>query len=130
MSLRTLSRTAPRAAARLTSAPAAIRSSLLISAATRPSTFQAASSLRSAALTRTSVSTFSSAAARRAPANNEVDEELSAKLSSEIQFETEIRENEPEATSVKDFLESGLFEIEDVPGREEVVLRRTYGDEK
>ncbi|CAK7197803.1 Mitochondrial acidic protein mam33 [Sporothrix eucalyptigena] len=123
MSLRTLSRSAPRAAARFTSAPTAVRSSLVSSAAARPSTF-------SAALTRTRVSAFSSAAARWAPDNTEVDKELSSKLSSEIQFENEIRENEPEATSVKDFLDSGLFEIEDIPGREEVVLRRTYGNEK
>ncbi|CAK7228393.1 Mitochondrial acidic protein mam33 [Sporothrix curviconia] len=128
MSLRTISRSAPRAAARFTSAPAAARSSLLSSAAVRPSTFSAASGPRSAAMSR--VSAFSSVAARRAPANTEVDEELSSKLASEIQFETEIRENEPEATSVKDFLESGLFEIEDIPGREEVILRRTYGTEK
>ena len=129
MSLRTISRSAPRAAARFTSAPAAVRSSSLFSSAVaRPSTFSAASGLRPAALAR--VSAFSSVAARRSPAKNEVDEELSSKLASEIQFETEIRENEPEATSVKDFLDSGLFEIEDVPGREEVVLRRTYGTEK
>ncbi len=66
---------------------------------------------------------------RRAPAANEVDEELSAKLDSEIQFETEVKANEPQPASVKDFLESGLFEIEDIPGREEVVLKRTYGNE-
>ncbi|KIH93445.1 complement component 1 Q subcomponent-binding protein, mitochondrial [Sporothrix brasiliensis 5110] len=130
MSLRMVSRAAPRAAARLSRAPTVSRSSLLTSTAAHPSAFQIANGLRSAALIRTSVSAFSSVAARRAPANNEIDEELSAKLSSEIQFETEIRENEPEATSVKDFLESGLFEIEDVPGREEVVLRRTYNNEK
>ncbi|CAK7230374.1 Mitochondrial acidic protein mam33 [Sporothrix bragantina] len=121
MSLRTISRVAPRAAARFASAPVAVRFSLRSSAGARPSTF-------TAVLPR--VSAFSSVAARRAPANTEVDEELSSKLASEIQFETEIRENEPEATSVKDFLSSGLFEIEDVPGREEVVLRRTYGTEK
>ncbi|CAK7565316.1 MAG: Mitochondrial acidic protein mam33 [Sporothrix epigloea] len=130
LSLRTISRSAPRAAARFTSASAAVCSSHIASAAVRPSLCSAASCLRSATLTRASVSAFTSAAIRQLPANTEVDSELSSKLASEIQFETEIRENEPEATSVKDFLESGLFEIEDIPGREEVVLRRTYGNEK
>ncbi len=36
----------------------------------------------------------------------------------------------PQPASVKDFLDSGLFEIEDIPGQEEVVLKRTYGNEK
>lgn len=33
-------------------------------------------------------------------------------------------------TSVKDYLENGPFEIIDVPGQEDVILMRTYGDEK
>ena len=128
LSMRAISRAAPRAAARLTSSsPAVLRSS----AFARPAT--ARSAIASAlAVSRTSVSAFSSVAARCAPPKTkaEVDEELSNKLASEIQFENEIHENEPESTTVKDFVESGLFEIEDVAGREEVVLRRTYNDEE
>ncbi|EFX04520.1 regulatory protein suaprga1 [Grosmannia clavigera kw1407] len=121
MSLRTLARSAPRTAAatRLSVIPSVRRCQPLVSTAARlrPQQQQMAAA-------------FSTARTFRAPAKTEMDKELSSKLDSEIKFETEIRENEPEATSVKDFLESGLFEIEDVPGREDVVLRRTYGDEK
>ncbi|OAA59844.1 regulatory protein suaprga1 [Niveomyces insectorum RCEF 264] len=115
LSVRAFARAAPRAAARIAPAARGLRS--------------ASSGLVQKSLT----AAFSTSTARCAPPPPEaaeVDEELSAKLASEIQFETEIRENEPQATSVRDFLESGLFEIEDVPGREEVVLRRTYGKEK
>lgn len=125
--MRAISRSAPRAAARLTSSSSAV---LRSAAFARPASASVSVAARSAFVSRTSVSAFSSVAARCAPAKNEVDEELSAKLASEIQFENEIRENEPESTTVKDFVESGLFEIEDVAGREEVVLRRTYNDEK
>ncbi len=128
LSLRACARAVPRVA-RAGLAPSTalrMRSTLAASSSRKHSPLAAAVAAR----TRVSVAAFSSAAVRRTPANSEVDEELSAKLASEIEFETEIRENEPEATSVKDFLESGLFEIEDVPGREEVVLRRTYGNEK
>jgi len=59
-----------------------------------------------------------------------VDSELSAKLESEIQFETEVKENEPQPASIKDFLENGPFEIQDIPGQEDVVLTRTFGNEK
>lgn len=125
MSLRTLARSVPRAAAaaRVVTAggPAARRCQPLVSAAGR---------LRPAQQQQPMAAAFSTSGVCRAAAKTEVDKELSSKLDSEIKFETEIRENEPEATSVKDFLESGLFEIEDVPGREDVVLRRTYGDEK
>ncbi|EPE05241.1 mitochondrial glycoprotein [Ophiostoma piceae UAMH 11346] len=126
LSMRAISRAAPRAAARLTSSSSAV---LRSSAFARPATARSVIASTSA-VSRTSVSAFSSVAARCAPAKTEVDEELSSKLASEIQFENEIRENEPESTTVKDFVESGLFEIEDVAGREEVVLRRTYNDEK
>lgn len=75
------------------------------------------------------LSAFSTSNFRQAPAG-EVDEELSAKLDSEIQFETEVKENEPQPASIKDFLENGPFELQDTPGKEEVVLTRTYGNEK
>ncbi len=119
MSLRAFARSAPRAVSRLSYTTAALRLA-------RPSLFSA-----SRAFFRPQrASAFSTSVFRRAPAGNEVDEELSAKLDSEIQFETEVKENEPQPASIKDFLDSGLFEIEDIPGQEEVVLRRTYGNEK
>jgi complement component 1 Q subcomponent-binding protein len=75
------------------------------------------------------VSAFSTSLFRRAPAG-EVDEEVSAKLASEIEFENEVKENEPLPASVKDFLENSPFKLEDVPGQEDVTLTRTFGDEK
>lgn len=54
---------------------------------------------------------------------------MSEKLASELEFESNAAENEPQPASVKDFLDSGLFEVVDIPGKEEVTLRRTYGEE-
>jgi complement component 1 Q subcomponent-binding protein len=59
-----------------------------------------------------------------------VDEELSAKLASEIEFENDVKENEPLPASIKDFLDNSPFQLEDIPGREDVTLTRTFGDEK
>jgi len=75
-------------------------------------------------------SAFSTSVLRRTEAANEVDEQLSAKLDSEIQFEAEVKDNEPTPASVSDFIENGPFQIVDVAGQEEVVLKRTYNDEK
>jgi len=44
-------------------------------------------------------------------------------------METDMKEQEGIPTSVKDFIENGPFEIHDVPGQEEVVLTRQFGDE-
>ncbi len=120
MSFRTLARSAPRTLSRLSTA-AVQRTSPSVLCIQRAT----ATSLR---LPQSSA--FSTSLFRRAPAISDVDEELSAKLDSEIQFETEVKDNEPQPASVKDFLDTGLFEIEDIPGQEEVVLKRTYGNEK
>jgi complement component 1 Q subcomponent-binding protein len=74
-------------------------------------------------------SPFSTSIFRRAAAG-ETDEELSTKLSSEIEFEQDVKENEPMPASIKDFLENGPFEVQDVAGKEEVLLTRTFGNEK
>jgi complement component 1 Q subcomponent-binding protein len=60
----------------------------------------------------------------------EVDEEVSAKLASEIEFENDVKAEEPLPASIKDFMDNSPFKIEDVPGKEDVVLTRTFGDEK
>jgi complement component 1 Q subcomponent-binding protein len=85
--------------------------------------------LPSAFLRPQQTSAFSSSVFRAAPAG-ETDEELSAKLASEIEFEQDVKENEPMPASIKDFLENGPFEIQDSPGKQEVVLTRTFGSEK
>ncbi|KAK3942052.1 mitochondrial glycoprotein [Diplogelasinospora grovesii] len=122
MSLRAFARSAPRAIARASAStsvrPVARTSSSLLS--------QSASlRLRQPQLS----SAFSTSVFRRARAG-ETDEELSQKLASEIEFEQDVKENEPMPSSVKDFLENGPFEIIDTPGKEDVILKRTFGNEK
>jgi complement component 1 Q subcomponent-binding protein len=72
---------------------------------------------------------FSTSTIRPAKAG-EGDDELIAKLESEIQMEQEMKEESDIPTSVKDYLENGPFKIIDTPGVEEVVLTRQFGDEK
>jgi complement component 1 Q subcomponent-binding protein, mitochondrial len=59
----------------------------------------------------------------------EVDEELVAKFESELELEAEVSD-QGVSPAIKEYLENGPFEIEDMPGREEVVLTRKFGDEK
>lgn len=58
-----------------------------------------------------------------------MDEELSVKLESELQFENEMKEDEQLPASVKDFLENSPFELKDEPGKEDVSLVRKFGNE-
>lgn len=113
---RSLARAAPRTAARLSSvaSPATAIHSALLRNQYRTS--------------RPQVSAFSTSLFRRAASG--ADSELSAKLNSEIQFETEMKENEPQPVSIKDFLDNSPFEIQDTPGVQNVVLTRTYNNEK
>ncbi|KAK4124602.1 mitochondrial glycoprotein [Parathielavia appendiculata] len=120
MSLRTLARFAPRALARAATTSALSRcqrTSSILSA--RPSSF----------LRTQQVSAFSTSVFRRAIAG-EVDEEVSAKLASEIEFENDVKQNEPLPASIKDFMDNSPWKIEDVAGKEDVILTRTFGDEK
>lgn len=60
----------------------------------------------------------------------EGDEELVLKLDSELQMENEMKDKEGVPMSVQDYLENGPFQILDVPGQEDVVLTRQFGQEK
>ncbi|KAK4160107.1 mitochondrial glycoprotein [Cladorrhinum sp. PSN259] len=124
MSLRTIARNAPRALTRASAATSTLRttSSTLLRTA-RPSTLFRPTQMTSA---------FSTSVFRRSPATDAdaADAELSAKLEDEIKYETDVKETEQMPASVKDFLENGPFEIQDVPGSEDVILTRTYGNEK
>ncbi|AEO59913.1 hypothetical protein MYCTH_2308582 [Thermothelomyces thermophilus ATCC 42464] len=117
MSLRTIARSAPRALARASSTYSSRTASSLFRA--RPASF----------IRPQQVSAFSTSLFRRAMAG-EVDEEVSAKLASEIEFEQDVKQNEPLPASIKDFLDNSPFKVEDVPGKEDVILTRTFGDEK
>ncbi|KAJ3559451.1 hypothetical protein NPX13_g9531 [Xylaria arbuscula] len=74
------------------------------------------------------VAAFSSTPLRQAP-KNETDQELLAKLESEVQFENEMKENEQVPASIKDFMENSPYEVKDTPGQEDVFLVRKMGDE-
>ncbi|KAK3319820.1 mitochondrial glycoprotein [Cercophora scortea] len=125
MSLRSIARSAPRALTRASASTVVCRSQ----AAIRTSSL-AAFRTQSAALRPQQASTFSTSIFRSSAAtSSETDEELSLKLASEIEFEQDVKENEPVPASVKDFLENGPFKIHDTPGKEEVVLTRTFGNE-
>ena len=74
-----------------------------------------------------------------------VDQELSAKLESELQMEKEMRDSEKLPVTVQDYLDNSSFEVgfhhifrdidtklsqlHDTPGNEEVILTRQFGDE-
>ncbi|KAM3070029.1 Mitochondrial acidic protein mam33 [Clarireedia jacksonii] len=60
----------------------------------------------------------------------ESDAELVEKIANEIEMEEEMKAENEVPTSVKDYLDNCPFEIIDTPGQEEVVLTRTFGDEK
>jgi complement component 1 Q subcomponent-binding protein len=120
MSLRSIARSAPRALARASTTSTISRyqrTSSILSA--RPTSF----------LRTQQVSAFSTSMLRKAMAG-EVDEEVSAKLASEIDFEKDVKQNEPVPASIKDFLDNSAFKVEDIPGREDVILTRTFGEEK
>ncbi|KAL8862439.1 MAG: hypothetical protein Q9178_000936 [Gyalolechia marmorata] len=59
----------------------------------------------------------------------QVDQELSAKLESELRVERDTRDSETLPPSLQDFLDSSPFQLEDKPGQEEVALTRKFGDE-
>ncbi|KAL9099347.1 MAG: hypothetical protein Q9163_005138, partial [Psora crenata] len=59
----------------------------------------------------------------------QVDQELSAKIQSELDMERETRDSEKLPASISDYLDSSSFELHDTPGHEEVVLTRKFGDE-
>ncbi|KAI0165185.1 mitochondrial glycoprotein [Hypoxylon sp. FL1284] len=120
MSLRAAARSAPRTLSRLSSA--AVRQSRVA----QPSSLLRSSCapVRSAQFT----SAFSTSPFRQAPAG-EVDGELSVKLASEVEFESQMKENEQLPASVKDFLDNSPFELKDTPGQEDVVLTRKFGNE-
>lgn len=115
LSIRSIARSAPRVVSRLTS-----------TALQRPALRQASLLQSWKASSAQYTAYFSTSPARR---REESDEELIQKLDAEIGMESDMKDNEGVPTSVKDYLENGPFEIIDVPGEEDVILTRTYGDE-
>ncbi|KAL9602963.1 MAG: hypothetical protein Q9219_001488 [cf. Caloplaca sp. 3 TL-2023] len=58
-----------------------------------------------------------------------VDQELSAKLDSELQIEKETRDSDVLPAELQDYLDNSPFKLEDVAGQEIVALTRKFGDE-
>ncbi|KAI1088608.1 mitochondrial glycoprotein [Rostrohypoxylon terebratum] len=119
LSLRAVARSAPRTLNRLSAT--ALRQSRVA----RPSSLVKSSwaPLRSSQF----ASAFSTSQFRQAA--SDVDEELSVKLDSEIQFEGSMKEVDQMPASVKDFLENSPFELKDEPGKEDIILTRKFGNE-
>ena len=120
LSIRRVARCAPRAMGRLTGAS-------MRSGVARPSTFVKSTSV--ANNLRPAYAAFSTTAGRRA-ADGETDDELSAKLESEIQIEEDMKAQEQQPASIKDFLDNSPFELIDTAGQEVVKLVRSFGNEK
>ncbi|KAL2045779.1 hypothetical protein N7G274_002210 [Stereocaulon virgatum] len=123
MSLRSFSRAVPR-------------SMLRIAVRCQPRTLSTISPLRRASpLQQTckafSIPRYATFSTTRAALEKEgqVDQELSAKIASELEMEKEMRDSEKLPSNISDYLDSSSFEIHDTPGQEEVVLTRTFGDE-
>ncbi|KAF1817619.1 mitochondrial glyco protein [Eremomyces bilateralis CBS 781.70] len=57
------------------------------------------------------------------------NDELVAKLRSEISLENEATDTETYKSGIKEFLESTQFNLHDTPGQEEVVLTKKYNNE-
>ncbi|KYK54799.1 glycoprotein suaprga1 [Drechmeria coniospora] len=121
LSMRTLARSAPRALGRLST-------SSLRQSVTRPS-LRPLAKMPSSSILRPTRAAFSTTVGRQA-ADGETDDELSAKLESEIQIEEDMKATEQLPASVKDFLDNSPFELVDTPGQEVVKLTRSFGDEK
>lgn len=117
MSLRALTRALPRTTSRLTATRTSLRPALQTAAKT--STFP---------ISRTTASAFSTSLRR----NDATAQELAAKLSSEMQLESENEASaagSESATAVQKFLDEGIWEVHDTPGEQEVTLTRKYEDE-
>ncbi|ENI03717.1 hypothetical protein COCC4DRAFT_82394 [Bipolaris maydis ATCC 48331] len=119
LSLRNLARSVPRSVARFSTKAVRPQTALRQTAAFQPAW--------TAAVPRLTAS-FSMSAARREDSG--INEELVAKLQSEIAMEESMKEDEDLSANIKEYLENSPFEIEDQDGNQEVVLTRTYNDEK
>jgi complement component 1 Q subcomponent-binding protein len=116
--LRNIARSAPRSFARISSKAVRPQSLFRQAALYTPSWTQNVSRLGAS---------FHTSVVRRQDSN--VNEELVAKIQSEISLE-EGYDSEELSENIKEYLENSPFTVEEKPGHQEVVLRRTFGDEK
>ncbi|KAJ4984916.1 regulatory protein SUAPRGA1 [Stagonosporopsis vannaccii] len=117
LSLRNIARSAPRAT-RFTKAVRPQSSLFRQTAAFQPAWTQAIPRL---------TASFHASAIRRQESG--ANEELVAKIQSEISMEEDMKEDDDLSANIKEYLENSPFEIEDKAGNQEVILSRTFGDE-
>ncbi|KAI9694294.1 MAG: hypothetical protein M1820_009053 [Bogoriella megaspora] len=118
--LRVLARSLPRAAPRLSN-----RTNIAtLGSLRRISPVQ--SSWTSSAIPRLSAA-FSTS--RRRMEQDDITQELAAKLENEYIVETKGKNPDSVSTAIKDYIDNSAFTLEDTAGHEEVVLSRKYGDE-
>lgn len=55
--------------------------------------------------------------------------QLTAKLESELAMEKQMRDPDSLPSHLKEFLDNSDFELQDIPGKEEVIMTRKHGDE-
>jgi complement component 1 Q subcomponent-binding protein len=118
LSIRSFARAAPRAVSRLSTSSirhSAARPSTLLQASWKPAQSQFAAA-------------FSTSKSRWQA--SEDDAQLAKKLESEIEFENSMKEQDGTPASVQEYLDNSPFQLEDIPGQEEVVLTRQYNDER
>lgn len=128
LSLRTVVRNAPQVLSRAAGA-FPLRTAAAATSPTAALRHSTNTSLSSNVLWSARVAFMSSLVARRSSIR-ECDEELSAKIESEIQVEEDMKANEQQPASVKDFLENTEYKLQDTPGQETVKLTRSICDEK
>lgn len=85
----------------------------------------AASTWRAVPKTHIAAAFSTSARTRR----SDTDNELLAKIDSELALERQLNEYDEVPSSVKEYLDSTPFKLEDKPGQELVELVRNYGNE-
>ena len=119
LSIRALSRSIPRVVTR--SCVSAFRP---LSTVSRPS-FQPSAWKSVQRITHPAFSTTSSSR----EAAGESDQELAAKIDQELRLEKESKDPAVVPPEVQTYIDKGIFQIEDVPGTEVVVLTRSIGDE-
>ncbi|KAJ2904111.1 hypothetical protein MKZ38_008829 [Zalerion maritima] len=73
-------------------------------------------------------SAFSTSAMRAAGTPSNSEQDLSSKLLAEIQFEADVK-NDEKPVAVKEFLDNGPFKLVDNPGKDDVILTRSFGEE-
>lgn len=104
---------------------------LTTSARIQPRPFRASPSIQSFLKpTSWNPQAFFSTAARRLQSESQVNTELSAKLESELSMEKEMRDTDQPPDHIREYLDNTEFKMQDTPGQEEVIMTRSFGDEK